>query len=174
MVAVPTLPAGLRLAKAWRIGYSVEAGCGGGPSKFPMVEQKRRIYLINPKTPENFWAMQGTLDIVGRHKTLMPNAALLTLAALTPQGVPVEYAFCDENLAPARLDFACDLVALTGYTLQAERVKILSDAFRARSIPVALGGVFATLEPERARPMADYLFLGEAEQTWPQIGRAHV
>ncbi len=134
-----------------------------------MADQKKRIYLINPKTPEHFWAMQGTLDIVGKHKTLMPNAALLTVAALTPPGLDIEYEFCDENLAPARLDLACDLVAITGYTLQAERMQVLSDAFRKRGIPVAVGGTFATLEPERARPMADHLFLGEAEATWPRF-----
>jgi len=113
--------------------------------------------------------MQGTLDIVGKHKTLMPNAALLTLTALTPPDVNVEYEFCDENLAPAHLDLACDLVAITGYTLQAERMQVLSDAFRKRGVPVAVGGAFATLEPERARSMADHLFLGEAEETWPRF-----
>ena len=40
-----------------------------------------RIYLIHPKTPENLWAMRGALDIVGKHKALMQNSALLTLAA---------------------------------------------------------------------------------------------
>lgn len=139
-----------------------------------MGTQNKRIYLINPKTPENFWAMQGTLDIVGKQKTLMPNSALLTLAALTPKELPIEYIFCDENLKPARLDQPCDLVAITGYTLQADRVKALSDAFRARGIPVALGGVFATLEPERARGMADHLFIGEAEDNWPRFLRAWV
>jgi radical SAM superfamily enzyme YgiQ (UPF0313 family) len=134
-----------------------------------MATPKKRIYLVNPKTPENFWAMQGALDIVGPRKTLMPNAALLTLAALTPPDLEIEYAFCDENLAPARLDTACDLVAITGYTLQADRMRSLSEAFRARGVPVAVGGVFATLEPERARPLADHLFLGEAELTWPRF-----
>jgi radical SAM superfamily enzyme YgiQ (UPF0313 family) len=136
-----------------------------------MTPPRKRIYLVNPKTPENFWAMQGTLDIVGKHKTLMPNSALLTLAALTPADLNVAYTFCDENLAPARLDQPCDLVAITGYTLQADRMRELSKAFRARGIPVAVGGVFATLEPERARAMADHLFLGEAEQTWPRFLR---
>ena len=130
---------------------------------------KKRIYLINPKTPENFWAMQGALDIVGKHKTLMPNADLLTLAALTPRDLHIGYELCDENLTPAKLDMECDLVAITGYTLQAERMRVLSDAFRARGVPVAIGGVFATLEPERARAMADFLFLGEAELTWPRF-----
>ena len=130
---------------------------------------QKRIYLINPKTPENFWAMRGMLDIVGKHKTQMPNSALMTLAALSPPELAITYELCDENLASARLDAECDLVAITGYTLQAERMQLLSDAFRKRGIPVAMGGAFATLEPERVRPMADHLFLGEAEKTWPRF-----
>ena len=136
------------------------------------TSMQKRIYLINPKTPENFWAMQGTLDIVGKHKTLMPNSALMTLAALSPPELGIRYELCDENLSPARLDTECDLVAITGYTLQAERMQFLSDAFRKRGIPVAIGGAFATLEPERVRPLADHLFLGEAEESWPRFLRA--
>jgi hypothetical protein len=56
---------------------------------------KKRIYLINPRNPENFWAMQGALDIVGKNKTLMPNVALLTLISLTPKDLDIEYLFCD-------------------------------------------------------------------------------
>lgn len=130
---------------------------------------QKRIYLINPKTPENFWAMQGTLDIVGKSKTLMPSSALLTLAALTPPELDVHYELCDENLSTARLDAECDLAAITGYTLQAERMQVLSEAFRKRGIPVAIGGALATLDPERVRPMADHLFVGEAEETWPRF-----
>jgi radical SAM superfamily enzyme YgiQ (UPF0313 family) len=136
-----------------------------------MSTPRKRICLINPKTPENFWAMQGTLDIMGTHKLLMPNSALLTLAALTPKDLPIEYVFCDENRTRLRLDQPCDLVAITGYTLQADRIKELSDAFRSRGVPVAIGGCFATLEPERARGMADHLFIGEAELTWPRFLR---
>lgn len=41
----------------------------------------KRIYLVAPKHPENFWSMQGTVNLLGA-KTLMPNAALATLMAL--------------------------------------------------------------------------------------------
>jgi len=137
------------------------------------MPEKKRIYLINPKTPQNFWAMQGALDVLGK-KTTVPNAALLTLAALTPPDLGIEYIYGDENVVPLRFDCACDLVAITGYTLQADRVKWLSEFFKARGVPVAVGGVFATLEPERARPLADHLFIGEAEHTWPQFLRDFV
>ena len=53
-----------------------------------------KIFLINPKTPDNFWAMRGALDIIDKHKTLMQDSALLTLIALTPKDLDVEYIFC--------------------------------------------------------------------------------
>lgn len=130
---------------------------------------KIKIYLINPKTPENFWAMRGSLDIVGRHKTLMQNNALLTLIALTPEELDVEYVVADENIEPIDWDMACDLVGLTGYTLQFERMKEISSRFRQRGIPVAVGGVYATIDPDNVKKIAEHLFIGEAEYTWPQF-----
>ncbi|MBU3915826.1 hypothetical protein KKA14_09855, partial [bacterium] len=76
----------------------------------------KRIYLVAPKHPENFWSMQGTADILGA-RTLMPNSALATLMALTPGNVNIEYALVDENVSEIDFDFACDLVAVTGATL---------------------------------------------------------
>jgi radical SAM superfamily enzyme YgiQ (UPF0313 family) len=133
--------------------------------------KKKRIYLINPENPENFWAMQGALDIVGKHKTLMPNIALLTIIALTPQNSGVEYTVCDENIAPVDWNMACDLVGITGYTLQFERMSTISAKFRERGIPVAVGGIYATIDPEKVTNIADHLFIGEAEYTWPQFIR---
>ena len=56
-------------------------------------ENYKRIYLVAPRHPENFWSMQGTADILGT-KILMPNSALATLIALTPDDVNVAYMLC--------------------------------------------------------------------------------
>lgn len=131
---------------------------------------RKRVYLVAPKNPHNFWSMQATVDAVGA-RALMPNNALATLVALTPPGVGIEYFYCDENLDDLRWDLPCDLVAMTGFTLHSKRLAEISKRFRARGIPVALGGAFATLDPEEARPLADHFFTGEAEYTWPQFLR---
>lgn len=115
--------------------------------------------------------MQGALDIVGKHKTLMPNIAHLTIIALTPKGVDIEYIVCDENIAPVDWNIPCDLVGITGYTLQFERMSIISAKFRERGIPVAVGGIYATIDPDKVTTIADHLFIGEAEYTWPQFLR---
>lgn len=132
-----------------------------------------RIYLINPRNDDNFWTMQSSVGAVGC-KTLMPNCALATLVALTPKDLDVEYVYCDENVSDPDLDTDCDLVAVTGYTLHSARIREISDAFRERGVAVALGGPFATLDPQTAGELADHLFIGEAERTWPRFLRDRV
>ncbi|HOO71036.1 MAG TPA: radical SAM protein [Spirochaetota bacterium] len=126
----------------------------------------REIYLINPANPDNFWTMQSSVDAVGV-KTLMPSIALATLVSLTPGDCAIKYSYGDENISSVDLKKNCDLVAITGYTLHEKRIAEIASAFRKRGVPVALGGSFATLYPDRAREMCDYLFIREAEYTWP-------
>ncbi len=130
----------------------------------------KRIYLIAPKHPENFWSMQGTVNILGA-KTLMPNAALATLMALTPSDVNVEYVLCDENISKLNWNMSCDLVAVTGATLHNKRIHNLCRGFRQRGVPVALGGTYASINSDQCVDLADYLFVGEAEYTWPAFLR---
>ena len=126
----------------------------------------KRIYLIAPKHPNNFWSMQGTADVLGA-KTLMPNSALATLMALTPAGVDIQYALADENVSEINFDHPCDLVVITGGTLHAPRIHDLCDQFKQKGRQVALGGTYASIEHDRCEGLADYLFIGEAEYTWP-------
>jgi len=132
------------------------------------AKKSRIIYLIAPRTPDNFWSMKSSVKAL-RTKSLMPNSALATLVALTPEDINVEYKYCDENVSKIDLNMPCDLVAITGYTLHSRRIGEISKAFRDRNIPVALGGAFATLNREEATKLADYHFVGEAEYTWPKF-----
>jgi len=128
----------------------------------------RRVLLVAPRHPDNFWCLEGMVELMGA-RALVPNPALPTLMALTPAGLGVEYRLQDENVGPLDLDTPCDLVAVTGNTLHGPRVVELCRAFRARGVPVALGGTWASVHPERGRELADHLFLGEAELTWPRF-----
>ena len=129
-----------------------------------------RIYMVAPHHPESFWSLQGTVELFGA-KTLMPNAALPTLMALTPEDVSVEYVLCDENVSKIELDMPSDLVVVTGSTLHASRIREICAAFRSKAVPVALGGTYASINPDQCRGLADYLFIGEAEYTWPKFLR---
>jgi radical SAM superfamily enzyme YgiQ (UPF0313 family) len=133
-----------------------------------MKKNLKRIYLISPKNPDTFWTMQSSVDAVGA-KGLMPNAALATLVSLTPGDLDIEYVYCDENISKINWNTQCDLAAVTGYTIHSKRIKEISEEFRKRNIPVAIGGPFATLHREAAKNLADFHFISEAEYTWPQF-----
>lgn len=133
----------------------------------------KRIFLIAPKHPDNFWVMQGTVKLLGA-KTLMPNAALATLMALTPPELNIEYILCDENVSPLNWQTPCDLAAITGSTLHAPRIKELCQQYRDLGIPVALGGAYASINYDQCAHLADHHFIGEAEYTWPEFLRQWV
>ena len=60
-----------------------------------------------------------------------------------------------------------DLVAIQVYITNARRAYALADAYRAKGVFVALGGLHVTSLPEEAAAHADTIFLGPGEQTFP-------
>jgi radical SAM superfamily enzyme YgiQ (UPF0313 family) len=106
------------------------------------------------------------LEIRGKNH-LIPSETLPALAAVTPAAHMVEIA--DENVAPLRLDDRPDLVGITAYTFLAPRAYKIADTYRARGIPVVLGGLHVTAMPEEALGHADAVFIGEADSTWPEF-----
>ena len=102
----------------------------------------------------------------------LPSLALLTLAGATPDGVDVEYVEVDDvegHVRSPRLDF--DLVAISTYTARAFDAYLVADAYRGLGIPVAFGGLHATVLPEEVAGHADSVVVGEAEMTWPELVR---
>ena len=129
-----------------------------------------RLLLVNPKVPPSVWSLSDVAPVIGAHG-MMPSLALTTIAALTPDDV--EIVLHDEAEGPVDLDTECDVVGLTGYITQLNRTLELADAFRERGRLVVIGGPYASLDPETHRPHCDVLFIGEAEQTWPQFLADH-
>ena len=96
-----------------------------------------------------------------------PHLTLPTLAAYTPAGAEVE--IVDERFRPVPDGTGYDLVGITVMTPLAPRAYRLADGFRARGLPVVLGGYHPTVLPEEAGRHADAVCLGEAETLWPTI-----
>lgn len=149
---------------AWPTESPVKTKRYGGDPNPP------KVLLVAPRHPRNFWSMKGTAELLGA-RALMPNAALATLMALTPEDVSVEYMLCDENAAKLDFDTPCDLVGVTGSTLHAPRLREICGEFSSRGIPVALGGTFASICTDQCQGLANHLFVGEAEYTWPRFLR---
>ncbi len=107
-------------------------------------------------------------EIVGTDSYLgTPSMAIAILASLTPAPHTVDLR--DDRLEDPGFDDEVDLVAIPVFTPAANRAMELADGFRARGVPVAMGGVFATLMPDELQPHADAVIVGEGEPVWPQL-----
>jgi radical SAM superfamily enzyme YgiQ (UPF0313 family) len=101
------------------------------------------------------------------YRAFIPPLGLLTLASLTPP--EFEISFVDERSDPVDLNAPVDVVAVSAMTPQAARAYEIADAFRARGVPVVLGGAHASLMPEEALLHADAVVVGEAEDIWQGV-----
>ena len=125
-----------------------------------------RILLISPKGP--LYRHRG--GIFRRSLRYAP-LTLTTLAALVPQGLGAAVEIVDEGIQDVDTERPADLVGLTVITGTAPRAYELAARFRARGIPVILGGPHVTLVPDDAAPHADAIVVGYAEESWPQLLR---
>src|ERR1035438_4504636 len=83
-----------------------------------------------------------------------------TLAGLTPKDVTVR--FHDDRMEEIPFDEPTDLVAISVETYTAMRAYKIARQFRARGVPVVMGGYHVTLLPDEARAGGGDLGLGDA------------
>ncbi len=100
-------------------------------------------------------------------RRMSPSLSLLVLAALTPAEHSVEIE--DENTDELRLDDKPDLVGITVNVDTARRAYGIARRYRERGIPVILGGLHPSAQPEEASQHADSVCIGEAEHLWQRI-----
>lgn len=97
----------------------------------------------------------------------MQPLSMALLASLTPPDVEVR--FYDDRLEAIPFDEPTDLAALSVETFTALRSYRIARAFRARGVPVVMGGYHVTLIPEEAQAEADAIVVGDAEVVWRQL-----
>ena len=125
-----------------------------------------KILLISPKGPL-YRSKGGIFKKSLRYQPL----TLTTLAALIPAELEAEVELIDEGIQEVQDDVQADLIGLTVITGTARQAYELADGFRARGIPVVLGGPHVTLLPEEAAAHADAICVGYAEESWPRLLR---
>jgi radical SAM superfamily enzyme YgiQ (UPF0313 family) len=97
----------------------------------------------------------------------MQPLSMALLASITPADVEVR--FHDDRMEEIPFDEPTDLVAMSVETFTALRSYKIARAFRARGVPVVMGGYHVTLLPEEAQQEADAIVVGDAEPVWQQI-----
>lgn len=108
---------------------------------------------------------------VERNKIIasLPSLSLLTLAALTPDNVDVEYKEVADLTQETCLPEDYDLVAISSYSAQMSEAYDLADHYQSRNIPVAMGGLHVSAVPEEAKAHCTSVVVGEGEALWPQV-----
>lgn len=135
----------------------------------PLVTQAGRplrIVLISPRGP----LYRHRSGIWKKSMRYMP-LTLTTLAALVPPEINHTITLVDEGIHEIDPQIEADLIGISAITGTAPRAYELADQFRARGLPVVLGGVHPTLLPDEAARHADAVVVGYAEQSWPQLLR---
>ena len=110
---------------------------------------------------------------VERSKTIasLPSLGLLTLAGMTPGEHPCSYLEVEDIRKLEALPDGFDLVAISSFSAQIHEAYELADRYRARGVPVVLGGLHVTALPNEAAKHADAVVVGEGEDTWPEVLR---
>ncbi len=124
----------------------------------------KRLLLVSPLAPSSLLGA----DFYFR----LPSLSLLRIAALTPAGW--EVVILDERVEAVDCEREADLVGITSMTCTVNRAYEIADRFRARGIPVVMGGIHASSVPEEALRHCDSVVVGEAEGIWPRLLEAAV
>jgi radical SAM superfamily enzyme YgiQ (UPF0313 family) len=126
------------------------------------------IVIINPRFEISFWGLEHCMPLFGKRANL-PVACLGLLAALVPKRHKVT--LIDENVED--IDFErvgrADMVCLTGMSIQGRRLIEIIEESKSRGIMTVVGGPMATVEPDSLEGLVDVIFIGEADETWPQF-----
>jgi radical SAM superfamily enzyme YgiQ (UPF0313 family) len=97
----------------------------------------------------------------------MQPLSMALLASLMPPWVEVR--FYDDRMEDIPFDEPTDLVALSVETFTALRAYKIARQFRARGVPVVMGGYHVTLLPDEVAEEADAIVVGDAEPVWQQL-----
>jgi radical SAM superfamily enzyme YgiQ (UPF0313 family) len=101
----------------------------------------------------------------------LPSLGLLTLAGLTPDRFEVEYhEIADLKMLPELPDHF-DLVAISTFTAQLKEAYSVADFYRAKGIPVVMGGITVSSLPEEVKDHCTSVVVGEGEPLWPEVLR---
>jgi radical SAM superfamily enzyme YgiQ (UPF0313 family) len=126
------------------------------------------IVLINPRFEVSYWGFEHALPFLGKRANL-PVTSLTLLAALTPGEHTIT--LIDEMVEP--IDFErcarADIVGITGLSVQRFRMREILTELKARGVFTVVGGALVTVQEDYFEGLADVIFIGEAEETWPRF-----
>lgn len=126
------------------------------------------IVLIHPRFSTSYWGFNYAMPIFGV-TSAVPPASLPLLAALTPAEHQVT--IIDEEIE--EIDYErcrkADIVGVTGMSVQRQHMCVVLTELKRLGIFTVVGGGWVTVKEDYFGDLADVVFVGEAEETWPQF-----
>jgi radical SAM superfamily enzyme YgiQ (UPF0313 family) len=124
---------------------------------------KKEVLLVLPRNERGYWGK------VTNGKAGFVRLSLPTVAALTPSDWKVT--IHDARAHPVDFDRDVGLVGITAFSAETPSAYEIADKFRAKGVPVVMGGVHATAMPDEALEHVDAVVIGEAEEVWETLLR---
>ncbi|MDR3553759.1 MAG: radical SAM protein [Syntrophobacteraceae bacterium] len=122
-----------------------------------------KLYIIQPS---HYRGRSNRRPYKSKKRTLV-GLTLPYLAALTPPGWEVK--LIDQQLSDIDFEAPVDLVAITTWTINSFAAYEIADRFRARGVPVIMGGPHTYFFSEEAAQHCDAVGIGEGEFIWPRM-----
>ncbi|MFZ2161637.1 MAG: radical SAM protein [Sideroxyarcus sp.] len=119
----------------------------------------KKILLINPAYKDS---LHSNIKVLA-----LPPLNLAIIARYTPEHYDVQ--IVDEAMEDLDFDTQADLVGITCMTPLAPRAYEIANRFRARGIPVVMGGIHVSYVTDEALRYADAVVVGEGENIWPKL-----
>ncbi len=130
------------------------------------TDTRYKLLLINPYQKYKHYATQPLMCRLMGKRTVISPLALTLVASLTPSHYNVRIIDEELEVLPDTID--ADIVGITTLTNTIRRCYELCDRFRARGIPVVLGGPHVSFAVDKGLEHADSVIVGEAEGAWEQ------
>jgi radical SAM superfamily enzyme YgiQ (UPF0313 family) len=126
------------------------------------------IVLINPGFDTSYFGLEHALPLFGKRANVPP-ASLPLLASLTPSEHHVT--LLDESVEELDYDriARADIVGMTGMSVQRFRMREILERLKRRGAFTIVGGPWVTVQEDYFDELADVIFVGEAEETWPRF-----
>jgi radical SAM superfamily enzyme YgiQ (UPF0313 family) len=125
------------------------------------------LLLVYPVFPETYWSFRHALLFEGK-KAAFPPLGLLTVSAMLPEAWNRRLVDMNvESLTEADIEWA-DMVFVSAMIVQRESLEEVVRLAKKLGKKIAVGGPYVSTSAEHL-PDADYIFVGEAEETLPDF-----
>lgn len=135
--------------------------------KLSKNRKKYKLFLIIPKLKYQHYGTQKELGKLMGKKNSVFSLALSIIASFTPEHYKIK--IINEEIKSIPFHEQPDLVGITTPFTTINRCFEIADEFRAKEVPVIMGGFYATFMTDEVLKHSNSVVLGETEGIWQKV-----